>query len=77
LESITLFEGLESIEYSAFKDCKNLKKIIIPKSVVTINYDSFDNCTSLTIYCRTASIPDGWDEGWNDAASVVWGYTGD
>lgn len=36
---------------------------------------SFDNCTSLTIYCEATSKPEGWHSNWNSSnRPVVWGY---
>lgn len=48
--------------------------MIIPASVKTISPLAFKDCENLTIYCEAESIPDGWDENWNDgSATVVWG----
>ncbi|MEG2273871.1 MAG: leucine-rich repeat domain-containing protein, partial [Clostridia bacterium] len=42
------FSG-EEISKNAFKDAKNLKSIILPNSIKTINEGAFENCTSLTV----------------------------
>ena len=48
LESVTLEEGLKEIEYKCFYDCENLKRIIIPDSVVLIGKNAFLGCCNLT-----------------------------
>jgi uncharacterized repeat protein (TIGR02543 family) len=81
LESIELHEGIISIEREAFEGCSKLAKIIIPASVTSIGNKSsaegaFDGCSSLSIYCRAATVPSGWVLGWNGGRPVTWGYIG-
>ena len=64
VETINLPSTLTCIGYGAFKDCKNLKRIIIPSSVQHIDRHVFHNCTSLTsvifeIGSHLQSIGDG------------------
>lgn len=45
--SIVIPEGVKEIGNSAFSNCKNLKKITLPKSIVKIEKKSFYKCSSL------------------------------
>ncbi|MBQ8690063.1 MAG: leucine-rich repeat domain-containing protein [Clostridia bacterium] len=47
LRSVTIGDGVTSIEYSAFEDCTNLTSVTIPDSVTRISSNAFDGCTSL------------------------------
>ena len=48
LESVTIPDGVISINGNAFKGCASLKSIVIPDSVTSIGGHAFDGCTSLT-----------------------------
>ncbi len=50
LESVTFEEGgkLENIPDSAFKDCKNLKRVAISSNIKNIEIFAFHNCNSLS-----------------------------
>ena len=61
------FEGkskLENIGSYAFFKCDSLTNITIPKNVTSIGYCAFWG-RSLTIYCESKVIPNGWSESWN------------
>lgn len=47
LESIEGLEYIETINAEAFKDCINLKELIIPESVKSIKSKAFEGCTGL------------------------------
>lgn len=52
MNQIVLPEGIEEIEEAAFRDCKKLTKILLPKSLRLFGHDAefqspFRNCTSL------------------------------
>ncbi|MBQ9531691.1 MAG: leucine-rich repeat protein [Eubacterium sp.] len=51
-ESVTFNEGVERIDSGAFKNCTNLQKLYIPKSMKEI-WDEFVNCSALNgIYIK-------------------------
>ena len=58
LTSITIPEGVTTIEYSAFSGCTSLTKVTIPEGVTTIGGHAFHDCTSLT----SITIPEGVTE---------------
>ncbi len=52
--SLTLPQGLKSIDWRAFDDCKNITDITIPEGVTSIGDSAFSGCESL----KSISIPD-------------------
>ena len=44
----------------AFRECNNLKDIVIPKSVEYIRANAF---TSGTLFCEAKNKPIGWETG--------------
>ena len=57
--TITLNEGTIAVGEGAFKDCENLKEVIIPNSVTSIGESAFNGCSglkSLTIPNSVTSI---------------------
>lgn len=55
LTSVTIPDGVESIDFGAFYGCASLTSVTIPDSVTSIGNAAFEDCTSLT----SASVPDG------------------
>lgn len=47
LVGIELNEGLTEINADAFKNCKGLKKVVIPSTVTSVGSSAFSNCESL------------------------------
>ena len=63
------------IGHFSFCACDALTSIIIPKSVMTICRQAFQQCWKLQILCEIESQPEGWDIYWNiSECSVVWNY---
>ena len=49
-ESVEVTGNVAAIEARAFADCKSLKEIAIPKTVLKIDDHAFDGCTGVTVY---------------------------
>lgn len=47
INSLEILEGVKKIGKGAFSECSNLKKIIIPSSVIEIDPQAFYNCRAL------------------------------
>lgn len=69
LKTLTLPEGLLSIEEDAFKGCRSLKKVELPDSLQYLGFDAFDGCDSLTeielpgnvnFEIGSSNTPSGW-----------------
>lgn len=55
IKTVIIEDGITSIGYGAFQDCRNLTAVTIPGSVTSIIDFAFQGCTSLT----AVTIPDG------------------
>ena len=61
LTKVYLEEGIEVISGIAFSECNNLKEIVIPKSVKSIESKPIYDCNSIeTIYYR--GTEDDWSQ---------------
>ena len=47
VESVTVLEGVDEIEFYAFSKCKNLKNVTIPETVTKMGFGIFFGCTNL------------------------------
>lgn len=57
VKSITISDGIEKLDWFAFRNCIALSYISIPSSVSSIGYGAFDNTSkALTIYCSRDSF---------------------
>lgn len=45
--NVVIPDGVETIDFTAFKDCEKLESVVIPDSVTVINNAAFEKCTSL------------------------------
>lgn len=73
LVSVTIPEGVTTIELGTFKGCKNLTSIKIPKSVTTIEFGAFSGCESLvsvTILEGVTTIGSETFEGCKNLTSI-------
>ena len=53
--SVSMPEGITSIDNNAFFGCQNLETVALPESLTTLDYDAFNSCHSL----KTIKIPSG------------------
>ena len=53
VKTVVIGEGVTRISYAAFSNCKNLTKVTLPSTLITIEGSAFNYCTSLT----SISIP--------------------
>lgn len=49
-QSVEVTENVAAIEARAFADCKSLKEITIPDTVLKIDDHAFDGCEGVTVY---------------------------
>lgn len=56
LETYTIKEETRVILESAFRACKTLQSIVIPKGVMKIGSMAFNGCNNLTITCKSPSF---------------------
>ena len=56
LKTVTLTDGIETIESFAFSGCSALESVTIPDSVTTIEYFAFQNCTALKSITLPSSL---------------------
>ena len=67
--------GVTDIGTAAFKNCSNLKTVILYDTTVSVGEDTFKGCDNAVIYCEAPSKPDTWNENWNpDNCTVMWGH---
>lgn len=53
--SVSMPEGITSIDYNAFSGCQNLESVMLPESLTTLGSEAFSSCKSL----RAVKIPSG------------------
>ena len=75
ITSIVIPEGVTSISYQAFQDCKSLTSITLPQSLTSILDQAFKNCTSLVSITIPKNVTKagiyGWFEGCSSLTSVT------
>ena len=55
IKSVIIEDGVTSIGWYAFENCKNLRSVSIPNSVTKMGFYAFQNCSTLT----SVTIPNG------------------
>ena len=54
-EKVEVTENVAAIEARAFADCKSLREIVIPPTVLRIDDHAFDGCADVTVYGEKGS----------------------
>lgn len=67
LEKVTLNNGVTELLDASFAHCYALRKIVIPKSVLIVKYDAFEQSFT-EIYAEAETKPTGWE------IDAIWGY---
>lgn len=67
---VALKKGTRGIADAAFLICRNLKKITIPDSAITIGKDAFKNCASLTEITISDSVTHIGSKAFNGCTSL-------
>lgn len=74
-DAVVTYVGLLTIETGAFKDCPALVEVILPVTVENIAPLAFDNeLLIIKTPIAEADKPEGWQDDWNGASLVEWGY---
>lgn len=70
LKTVSLPEGLKTLEYGAFQQCDNVERLYIPSTIEEIGYGALPIATNIT--CTALTPPDyEWGYGCRDGVSVV------
>ncbi len=60
IETVTVPEGITSIQGRAFAGCRNLRSISLPASLTTLGNGAFEGCSSLSALTLPAGVPSFW-----------------
>ena len=72
--SVSMPEGITSIEYDAFSECQNLESVTLPESLTTLGYSAFKACKllkTIKIPSGVTAIPDQCFDGCSSLESVT------
>ena len=70
-ESLTIPDGVVSIDVAAFAECTSLTSVTIPDGVTSIGYMAFYECTSLTSVTIGDSVTSIGDLAFSDCSSLT------
>lgn len=71
IERVTIQEGVTEIGWEAFSSCRNLKYIDMPKSVIKIDSQAFERCSSLINIEFSESITEIGMEAFRNCSSLT------
>lgn len=57
LRSIVIPDGVAAIRSYAFRNCRSLRKVTIPKDITNIDYGTFENCPIDTMIVKSMTPP--------------------
>lgn len=72
--SVSMPEGITSIDYNAFSECQNLESVTLPESLTTLGYSAFKACKllkTIKIPSGVTAIPDQCFDGCSSLESVT------
>lgn len=72
--SVSMPEGITSIDYNAFFGCQNLESVVLPESLTTLGYSAFKACKllkTIKIPSGVTAIPDQCFDGCSSLESVT------
>ena len=72
--SVSMPEGITSIDYNAFSGCQNLETVALPESLTTLGYSAFKACKllkTIKIPSGVTAIPDQCFDGCSSLESVT------
>ena len=83
--SLTIPEGILTIQDFAFSGCVNLKQVILPESLQSIGYEAFEHCEELTDLYIPSAVSYIGDYAFDDCPKLrllvhedvyhkMWGY---
>ena len=83
--SLTIPEGILTIQDFAFSSCVNLKQVILPESLQSIGYEAFEHCEELTDLYIPSAVSHIGDYAFDDCPKLrlqvhedvyhkIWGY---
>ena len=71
-KTVIISDGVETIDWFAFYNCKQLTSITIPSSVRKIGYAVFDGCSkNFTIYCQSGSFAQSYAKSYGIAHTTI------
>ena len=75
LGNISLGYNVTKIGKGAFSGCASLVSIYIPLKTKEVGKGAFSGCYNLQIYCEAGTMPQEWDEAFQESRLLVsWGY---
>ncbi len=70
--SVIISDGIEKLDWFAFRGCLNLSSVTIPNSVSSIGYGAFDNTSrALTIFCSRDSFAHQYAQSYGLTYSIA------
>ena len=69
--------NLTSVGQYAFRNCPNLKTVILYDGVTEVGFCPFMLSKNVTVYCEKNEKPERWHLGWDidEEENVVWGFS--
>jgi len=75
LRNIMVPDNVTKIDEYAFSNCACLTSVILSQNIEAMENFAFYNCSNALIFCKSASMPSGWEENWTYESEKVF-YSG-